>query len=208
MLAPLLDVQNLQISPGRRVSVQLPSLQLNTGDLLHLRGSNGAGKTTLLRALAGDQPYQGQIRIAGSRPGSVQARRHTAFVPTDPELPGDLTVREWLEFLAAAWSQPARPLLSHAQQFGLNDWLEDWPTSLSRGTRQKVALAAALGLRCGLTLLDEPFGTLDAASREALRRAIGRHVAQGGAVIVVTHGDELEGLDPRRLDLSLLPEIS
>lgn len=206
--APLLEVQNLQVSPGRRVAVRLPALRVRSGDLLHLCGPNGAGKTTLLRALAGDQHYQGEIRLAGHRPGSVQARQHTAFVPTDPDLPDDLTAREWLEFLAAAWGQPVGPLLGNAQHVGLTDDLEDWPTSLSRGTRQKVALAAALGLSCALTLLDEPFGTLDAASREALRVAIGQRVAEGGAVIVVTHGDELEGLTPRRLNLSVQERVS
>lgn len=168
-------------------------------------GANGAGKTTLLRALSGELACEGQVSICGTRPGTVAARRASLFVPTEADLIPDLCVRESLQFMAAAWEREAQPLLDLTHAFGLASVLDLWPEELSRGTRQKVALSAALGLALPLTLLDEPFATLDVRSREVLREAIGTRAQSGGAVIVTTHGDELSALNVRTLTLGAVP---
>lgn len=187
---------------GRPLAL-LPGLTLRAGEVLHLHGPNGAGKTTLLRALAGEQAGVEGARIAGDVPGSRTARAATAWVSTDAPLPDDLNAGEFLHFTAALWSRPAGPLLALAGTLGLDRWLDAWPQDLSRGTRQKVALSAALGLGLPLTLLDEPFGTLDTAARAALLRAIQARAQAGGALIVTTHGDELAPLRPRTLTLDV-----
>lgn len=197
-----LRVRELRVALGGRDVVRVSGLDGHRGDLLHLRGENGAGKTTLLRALAGGVPCRGTVRVMGQPPGSLGARQATAFVPTDAEVPDDLTVEEYLTFLAAAWRVPEALLRTLAVSFGLARWLDAWPSTLSRGTRQKVALAAGLGLGLPLTLLDEPFATLDTASRGTLRDAIAARCGTGGTVIVTTHGPELEGLPYRVLDLT------
>ncbi|GAA5511464.1 ABC transporter ATP-binding protein NatA [Deinococcus carri] len=196
-----LCLSGLRVAVGGREVVRVETLEARPGELLHLRGKNGAGKTTLLRALVGVLPYTGRARVQGHPPGSVGARQATAFVPTDADLPDDLTVAEGLTFLAAAWRVPEAPLLALAEHFGLGAWLDAWPMTLSRGTRQKVALALGLGLGLPLTLLDEPFATLDTASRDVLREAIAQRCAEGGAVIVTTHGQELDALPQRVLEL-------
>lgn len=197
-----LRVCDLRVALGGREVVRVGELEGHRGDLLHLWGENGAGKTTLLRALAGAVPCRGTVRVMGHPPGSLGARRATAFVPTDAQVPDDLTVQEYLTFMAAAWQVPEGPLRTLASQFGLAPWLDAWPSTLSRGTRQKVALTAGLGLGLPLTLLDEPFATLDAASRHTLREAIAARCRAGGTVMVTTHGPELEGLPRQQLDLT------
>lgn len=187
---------------GRPLAL-LPGLTLRAGEVLHLHGPNGAGKTTLLRALAGEQAGVDGARVAGGVPGSRTARAATAWVSTDAPLPDDLNAGEFLQFTAALWSRPAAPLLALAGTLGVDRWLDAWPQDLSRGTRQKVALSAALGLGLPLTLLDEPFGTLDTAARDALLRAVRERAQAGGVLIVTTHGDELAPLHPRTLTLDV-----
>lgn len=199
--SPLLSAHEVRLTAAGRVAVEIDALNVQAGQLVHLRGENGAGKTTLLRAVAGEVPHEGHLRITGHPPGSLLARARTAFVPTEPSLLDDLTVAENLAFLSAAWHRPADAALDLAEAFGLAPWLDAWPISLSRGTRQKAALSLHLGLALPLTLLDEPFSTLDVASRDVLRWAIAQRVREGGTVLVTTHGDELGSAAVRLLDL-------
>lgn len=198
---PLLSAHDVHLAVAGRTVVEIEALDVHPGELLHLRGENGAGKTTLLRTVAGELPHGGRLRIAGHPPGSLLARARTAFVPTDPALLDDLTVAENLTFLSAAWHRSADAALGLAEAFGLAPWLDAWPMSLSRGTRQKAALSLHLGLALPLTLLDEPFSTLDTASRDVLRQAIAGRVQEGGTVLVTTHGNELGNMAVRALDL-------
>lgn len=189
-------MRGLRVGYGGREVAHCPGLRLLGGQLCHLRGDNGAGKTTLLRTVAGEvAPLGGEVRVLGARPGSQAARAATVYVPAEATLPAELLVREWLEFAAALWQRPGGPIRTQAQAFGLTPWLEAWPAELSRGTRQKVALSVALGLGLPLTLLDEPFATLDRASGAALRAGLQAALAGGGAVLVTTHGAELTGLE-------------
>ncbi|WP_064013452.1 ABC transporter ATP-binding protein [Deinococcus puniceus] len=187
-------VQQIQLLHGL-------NLKLSGSQIVHLQGANGAGKTTFLRALVGELPINGEGTVGGGVPGSVQARQACIYVPTDVYLPEDLQVHEYLRFMAAAWQVPTEPLLDLAAEFGLTPWLKAWPSVLSRGTRQKVALAAAFGLARPITLLDEPFGTLDRASRAVLLRAIEDRRDAGGLVLSTAHGDELATLWPTVLEL-------
>lgn len=197
----LFSATDLRVRVGGREVIQVPDLTVRAGELIHLSGENGAGKTTLLRVLCGELPYSGTVRVNGHAPSSIAARQITTFVPTDAALLDDLTVSEWFSFVAAAWEKPPEPLLELAQRFGLATFLDAWPMTLSRGTRQKVALVAALGLGLPLTLLDEPFNTLDSAARAVLRETVAHRLQQGGSVILTTHGAELEDLPCRRLEL-------
>nr|WP_255638899.1 ATP-binding cassette domain-containing protein [Deinococcus betulae] len=198
---PPLVLSHLTLQAAGRPLACLPHLTLNRGEVLHLLGPNGAGKTTLLRVLAGELPATGRAEVLGHPPGSLGARAATAWVPTHAPLPDDLTAKESLHFTAALWRRPVQPLLTLAAALGLTRWLGAWPTELSQGTRQKVALSGALGLGLPLTLLDEPFGTLDSATRQVTREAIQTAARAGSAFIITTHGDELATMDVQTLSL-------
>jgi ABC-2 type transport system ATP-binding protein len=150
------------------------NLGLPAGTLLWLSGANGAGKSTLLRAIAGLLPFNGEIKILGFAPGSLDARKQAIFVPDEPALYEDLTLREHAEFTAGLYGQPGalERILHWLEVFELDHRLDEFPASHSRGMRQKLSLALALGLELPVTLLDEPFNGLDAASQLNLQKAI------------------------------------
>ncbi len=204
-VAATLLAHGLSVSFHGRAVLLVPDFRVNPGEVWHVTGPNGAGKTTLLRALSGELAHGGRVSMCGAAPASIQARRAALLVPTEADLVPDLSVRESLQFMAAAWNREPALLLALAHAFGLDSFLDAWPEELSRGTRQKVALSAALGLGLPLTLLDEPFATLDARSRAVLLHAVRERARAGGAVIVTTHGNELSGLSVRTLTLDAAP---
>jgi ABC-2 type transport system ATP-binding protein len=173
--------------------VEDATLTLAPGDLVLLTGPNGAGKSTLLRALVGLLPSSGDVRVTGEAPTSLAARRAFVFVPDDPALYEDLTLAEHVRFQALLYRLPeAEPrTLAWLDAFGLTPRLGEFPGTHSRGMRQKLSLALALGLALPLTLLDEPFNGLDLASQAQLLAALADRVGQGGAVLLTGHQLEL-----------------
>lgn len=190
---PALRAEDVGVRLGGVAILEGIDLALAPGDLTLLVGPNGAGKSTLLRALAGLLPASGDVRVAGHLPGSVAARATFAFAPDEPALYEDLTLAEHARFTATLYARPeaeerARALL---EAFDLGAKLDEVPGSHSRGMRQKLGLALALGLAMPLTLLDEPFNGLDADAQATLARALVERAAAGGAVLLTGHQQEL-----------------
>jgi len=179
-------------------------LTVDTGSLVALTGHNGAGKSTLLRLAAGllDRS-SGELTVCGERPGSMEARRLVSFVPDTPVLYEDLGVGELVEYVArlhdpAGWRPRTERVL---EALGLAERADQLPGQLSRGLRQRVALAIGLARPCSLLLLDEPFGPLDAAGARVVATLIAETVAGGAAAIVSTHQLELLGEATRGIGL-------
>jgi ABC-2 type transport system ATP-binding protein len=188
-----LEATGVTVRLGGSTIVDDVALTLAPGDLALLTGPNGAGKSTLLRALVGLLPSSGDVRVAGHLPSTVEARRSFVFAPDDPALYEDLTLAEHVRFQALLYRLPeAEPrALALLDAFGLASKLEEFPGTHSRGMRQKLSLALALGLARPLTLLDEPFNGLDLASQALLLDALAERVRGGGAVLLTGHQREL-----------------
>ncbi len=169
------------------------NLELPSGSLLWLSGANGAGKSTLLRAIAGLLPFNGTIRIGGHAPASLEARRLSIFVPDEPALYEDLSLREHAEFTAGLYAKPEalERILGHLRTFDLETRLEEFPAAHSRGMRQKLSLALALGLELPVTLLDEPFNGLDAASQLSLQTMLTAMLKQGLTLAFSAHQTDI-----------------
>jgi ABC-2 type transport system ATP-binding protein len=170
-LAPL----DLSIAPGQRVA---------------LVGHNGSGKSTFLRLATGLLDLtDGEIRVAGHPVGSREARAATAFVPDNPVLYDDLSVREHLAYIASLHGVDAseEQVDGLIAVLGLTDRADDLPARFSRGLRQKAAIAVGLVRPFDLLLVDEPFVGLDVAGREALLSLLDNAHALGAAVVVATH---------------------
>ena len=169
------------------------NLELPSGSLLWLSGANGAGKSTLLRAIAGLLPFNGAIQIGGHAPASLEARRLSIFVPDEPALYEDLSLREHAEFTAGLYAKPEalERILRHLETFDLETRLAEFPAAHSRGMRQKLSLALALGLELPVTLLDEPFNGLDAASQINLQTMLTAMLTKGLTLAFSAHQTDI-----------------
>jgi ABC-2 type transport system ATP-binding protein len=196
----MIEVEELTKRYGARVAVDGLTFTVAPGEIVGLVGPNGAGKTTTLRALAGiHPPTSGRVRVGGhdvERDG-VEAKRRLALIPDEPQLFSSLTVREHLDFTARVygvegWAGRAEELLAELELAGRADSLAD---ELSRGMRQKVAIACALLHRPAALLLDEPLTGLDPRGIRTLYDLLRRRAAGGAAVVLSSHLlGQIEGL--------------
>ncbi|MGD0655881.1 MAG: ABC transporter ATP-binding protein [Thermoguttaceae bacterium] len=174
------------------VAVAGLSFRVGPGEILGLVGPNGAGKTTTLRAVAGIIPAtQGRLIVAGHDVAAnpVAAKRKMAYVPDDPKLFESLTVWEHLEFVAAAYRlgdfrAKAEELL---QQFELVEKRNAPAQELSRGMRQKTAIACAYLHDPEAILFDEPLTGLDPTGIRTAKDSIIRRAGDGAAVVISSH---------------------
>lgn len=169
-------------------------LSVRPGEFYALLGPNGAGKTTTLRMVAGLlKPDAGGIEIFGvdARGAPVDAKRITAWVPDEPLIYDRLTPFEYLEFVAGLWGIGAAEAESRARDMLALLRLEDHMTvrcgALSKGMRQKVALAGALVHEPRLIILDEPLTGLDAGSQREVKAVLRGRVAEGASIVMTTH---------------------
>jgi NitT/TauT family transport system ATP-binding protein len=160
------------------------SLTVQAGEFVCLVGTSGCGKSTLLSMIAGlDEPTSGRLDTSGHR---------VAMMFQDPALFPWLTAAANVELALRVRSigrierrQRAAELLAVV---GLSDFADKRPHQLSGGMRQRVALARALAQDTDVLLMDEPFGALDALTRDRLHEELERITAeQGLTVVFVTH---------------------
>ena len=192
--APLISVERVRVQFGELAAVRDVSFQMRGGDLLGLIGPNGAGKTTLLRAIATLQPvHLGTIRVLGEqmRPESCDVLRHVGFTPDTPPTYDELTVRDFLRFIARGYGIDR----SDAEE-RIDFWLEKvWLTEkastkikgLSRGMKQRIGIARTLLPNPSVILLDEPAAGLDPAGRVQFRQLLVSLREQRKALIVSSH---------------------
>jgi ABC-type multidrug transport system ATPase subunit len=186
----LLAARDVAIRRGGRDVIVDATFELPAGVWL-LRGANGSGKSTLLRALAGvGAAHRGTIEIAGHdlRTAPVEARRRLGFLPQSAEIFGWLTVREFLETVAALRSASADEPLARARALVDERCDRKRLDTLSAGQRRKVCLCAALCGRPDVLLLDEPEAALDAAAVDALGTELAALADEGRVVLVACHG--------------------
>jgi len=179
--------------PGRRalddVSVTIDPLTITA-----LVGPNGAGKSTLLRLCAAlDRPYLGTVRIDGLdvHDDPRAAHRSMGVLPDFFGLYDDLTVRQCLLYRARAQGVPEEQveaaLHRAAERLDLMDRLRDKAGTLSRGLRQRLAIAQAIIHEPKVLMLDEPASGLDPEARIALAQVLRRLRDDGMTIIVSSH---------------------
>jgi ABC-2 type transport system ATP-binding protein len=170
------------------------SFDIEPGSITALVGPNGAGKTTLLRCLAAlETPYSGSVFVDGlnveEHPRDIH--RRLGFLQDFFGLYDELTVRQCLDHHASAhgvpWVERPAAVEQSAERLGLADRLDQKAGTLSRGLRQRLAVAQAIIHRPNLLLLDEPASGLDPEARQDLSRLLVTLRDEGMTLIVSSH---------------------
>ena len=189
---------------GGRTAVDGVTFEVRAGEILALLGPNGAGKTTTMRMLAGlIAPTRGSVALEGVplTPATGAAlRQHVGFLTESPGLWDRLTVLENLRVYARLFGVvDGEARIDRALgQLELADHASARAAELSKGMRQKVAIARALLHDPKILLLDEPTSGLDPAIARRVRQLLEERRAAGCAVLVSTHNlDEAERLADR-----------
>ena len=200
----MLSASHLTRRFGTRVAVDDLSIDLKSGEIFALLGPNGAGKTTTLRLLAGlIAPSSGSVQVNGEAmtPASApQLRTQIGFLTEAPGLWDSLTVRENLAIYARLYelASPPQAVDDALALFDIADRANDRPTELSKGLRQRVALARSLLHKPRIVLLDEPTAGLDPESAREVRELVLGLREEGRTVLLCTHNlDEVDRVADR-----------
>jgi ABC-2 type transport system ATP-binding protein len=188
-----LEIRELAKSFGKP-AVDGLTLRVRTGEFYTLLGPNGAGKTTTLRMITGLlKPDRGSITVFGidATADPVAAKRVTAWLSDEPMIYDKLSPIEYLRFVAGLWAVESSRAEAAAHDLigwlGLAAHAHDRCEGLSRGMRQKVALAGALVHEPRLIVLDEPLTGLDAGSARLVKSVLRERVRDGCSVVMTTH---------------------
>jgi ABC-type multidrug transport system ATPase subunit len=187
---PALAARGLAKSYADLVALAPLDLSVAPGSMVALVGHNGSGKSTFLRLVAGIlDATEGTVTVDGFAAGSLEARAATSFLPDDPVLYDDLSVREHLDYVSRlhgldASADDAEEVLD---RLGLLPRADDLPARFSRGLRQRTSIALGLFRPFKLLLVDEPFVGLDASGKQALLDLLEELHGHGTTVVVATH---------------------
>jgi ABC-2 type transport system ATP-binding protein len=189
---PQIDVAALTKLYGDFTAVNDLSFSVRAGEVIGLVGPNGAGKTTTLRCLAGIiPPTRGSVRIGGfdlaRQP--IEAKRRLAFFSDEPRLFDYLTVSQHLTFVAriygvADYQEIGRGLL---EELEIADKADKLPGELSRGMKQKLAIACGLLHSPSVIFFDEPLTGLDPIGIRRMKDSILKRARDGAAILISSH---------------------
>jgi gliding motility-associated transport system ATP-binding protein len=192
-MPPVIAADQLTKWYGPRLAVDRVSLEVEAGEVMGLLGPNGSGKTTILRILTGYlRPSAGTARIVGLDvvDDALAARARVGYVPEDAPLYGWMGVREFLGFMARLKGLPPRAATAAVdaaiERLTLAPVERVHIDKLSRGYRQRVAIAQALLGNPDLLILDEPTNGLDPRQIIELRGHI-RALAGERTILVTSH---------------------
>src|SRR6266508_6320736 len=189
----MIDVQQLTKDYGPHRAISDVTFSVERGEILVFLGPNGAGKTTTMRILTGYMPAtEGKAIVAGfdvfDQP--IEAKRRTGYLPETPPLYPDMSVVEYLGFVAKIKGVPPNERRQRVQQSMERTRVDDMANrlcgKLSKGYRQRVGLAQALIHNPDVLILDEPTAGLDPKqiieTRELIKELAGDHT-----IILSTH---------------------
>ena len=189
----MIEVQHVTKRYGRVTAVDDVSFRVEPGEILGFLGPNGAGKTTTMRILTGYMPAtEGRATVAGydvfTHP--IEAKRRTGYLPETPPLYPDMTVREYLDFVARIKGIPSGERKTRVDAVMNRTHVADMASrhcgKLSKGYRQRVGLAQAIIHNPEVLILDEPTAGLDPKqiieTRDLIRSLAGDHT-----IVLSTH---------------------
>lgn len=192
-MSVLIEVDQLTKSFGPFIAVDNISFSLKRGEVLGFLGPNGAGKTTTMRMITGFlAPTMGNIKVCGNDVSQypIQIKEKIGYVPEGAPLYGEMTVLNFLEFIADIRKIPKDKVKiaidSAIKKLGLELVLYQQVETLSKGYKRRVGLSQAIIHDPDVLILDEPTDGLDPNQKHEVRKLI-KEMASKKAIIISTH---------------------
>ena len=195
-MSRLLEVKNLtknyHDSPDSRNILSSLELSVDQGEFLCILGPSGCGKTTLIRCIAGFEDYEGEILVEGQKVDKPGIDRIMVFQDFNQLFPRK-TVKKNIQYPLKVnglkdKAELERIAEEHLDLVGLSGKGDLYPHQLSGGMKQRVAIAKGLALNPKIILMDEPFASLDAMTRNKLQVELLRiKEKENATVIFITH---------------------
>jgi putative ABC transport system ATP-binding protein len=213
-MSPILEARSLyrfyHAGDDETLALQGVSLVAEAGETIAVTGPSGSGKSTLLSLLAGlDEPDGGAVYVADERlsrrPEELRARLRARLVGVlyqQANLLGHLSVRDNVSVgqrLAGQVNGGWRDEV--LERCGIAARAHALPVQLSGGELARAGLAVALAARPSVVLADEPTGELDDDTAHSVLALLREHAANGAAIVLVTHSDDVAAAADRRLEL-------
>lgn len=190
----MIELLNLTKRFGDLTAVNDVTLTVNRGEFFAVLGPNAAGKTTTIKMITGlIKPTSGSVRVAGHdvQAEPLEVRRRLAYVPDFPFLYDKLTPWEFFRFIGQLFQMPDDRIEAAARalipRFNLEDYLRKPVEGLSHGTRQRVAIAAALLHDPEVFVIDEPMVGLDPHHSRVVKDILKERSRLGMTVFLSTH---------------------
>ena len=189
----MITISNLKKTFGQTIASDIPTFQVNDGDILGLVGNSGAGKTTLFRMILDLlKPDEGTVSIDGINPAdNEQWKDSTGAYIDDGFLIDFLTPEEYFAFLGKINNIPQEQVeerlkdfdrLAGGEIFGQKKLIRN----LSAGNKQKVGIISALFMNPKLVILDEPFNFLDPSSQNVLKHVLTDYARNNNATLLIS----------------------
>jgi lipopolysaccharide export system ATP-binding protein len=189
---PVVVARGLRVSRGGKAILRDVDIEEHGGEVVGVLGPSGAGKSTLFRALVGEVPPDaGTIMLCGQDmtrwPLWKRARSGVGYVPQEPSVLWDLTVRQNLVAYRAIAGLPPLDVAQAALRVGLDARLDVRAGELSAGERRRLELARAVTRTPRVLVCDEPFAGVDPAGAERLGDLLRERAAAGATVFLADH---------------------
>lgn len=186
----VLEIDNLTKFYGHKKAVDNLSLRIEEGVVFSILGINGVGKTTVLKCLLDLTRFQeGSIRVMGHSSLSRKARESIFYVPENFTFYDSYSVSDALSFMAKMMGEPMSTQAREEilQKSGIGNFANAKISTLSKGQRQRVALAYTLFTQARLIIFDEPFSGLDPEGVRFLHQSVAHLKADGHTVLFNSH---------------------
>lgn len=191
----VLELKNVETQLGGSTLLSDISLALEESTIVALVGHNGAGKSTLMKTILGElEKAKGEITINETSTQDedfLTYKEQISYLPEEPLLLTELTVMQHFQLYAMSYGIEEaimhEKIKTYTAGFELEDKLNEYPESLSKGMRQKVQTICALLPDTPLLLIDEPFMGLDVYGMEYLEELIREKARSGTAVLLTSH---------------------
>ncbi|WP_440945193.1 ABC transporter ATP-binding protein [Methanosarcina sp. T3] len=193
---PIISVKKLTQRYGEVLALDSIDLELHPGELVAILGENGSGKTTLVKHFNGLlHPYSGNVIVKGLETSTVPINelvKHTGLVFQNPDnMLFEDTVEAEINFglnnIGIKGPEAAGEILRSLELVNLSDKQKVFPRHLSRGERQRLAVACVIAMKPELIVLDEPTTGLDAEESDRMMQLMRKLQQEGHTIVMVTH---------------------